>query len=155
MKNNIRSGRYIVEDEKVYSSAHTAQLTEEVKSFSDGFDTSIGLRGMTVSGGQKQRISLARALAGSPSLLILDDFTSHLDGDTESILWKDICQNIPEIRIFVVTHRPAILEQADLILVLKEGKLVEKGLHRELLKRKGEYYRIYSQRKRSEIISSK
>ncbi len=150
---NIKFGRDDIDKEKALSSASVAQLTEEVNSFKEGFDTSIGLRGMTVSGGQKQRISIARAIAGSPDILILDDATSHLDADTEKSLWEYIYKVVPHMRIFLVSHRPATLEQADLILVLKEGKLVEKGKHRELLDKKGEYYRIYSREKLEEIIS--
>ena len=155
VENNIRFGRKEIDEEKVKSSADIAQLTEEVKnSFSDGFNTSIGLRGMTVSGGQKQRISIARAIAGSPHILILDDATSHLDADTEAALWQYIYKVVPDIRIFLVSHRPATLEHADLILVLKDGKIVEEGKHKELLEKKGEYYRIYSKEKLEEIISN-
>lgn len=143
VRNNISFGRDWIKEKKVLSSSEISRLTEEVNSFTDGFDTSIGLRGMTVSGGQKQRISIARALAGGPDILILDDATSHLDSETEAELWNNIYNAIPDMRIFVVSHRASTLEKADLILVLKEGKIVEQGHHQELLDKKGEYYRIY------------
>jgi ATP-binding cassette subfamily B protein len=142
--NNIQFGRKWIEKDKILNCSDIASLTEEVKEFSNGFDTSIGLRGMTVSGGQKQRISIARALAGTPEILVLDDSTAHLDGETEKTLWDNIYKVLPDMKVFVVSHRTATLERADIIFVLKDGELVEKGKHSELLTKKGEYYRIYS-----------
>jgi len=142
--NNIQFGRKWIEKDKILNCADIASLTEEVKNFSNGFDTSIGLRGMTVSGGQKQRISIARALAGAPEILVLDDSTAHLDAETEKFLWDNIYKVLPDMKVFVVSHRTATLERADIILVLKDGKLAETGKHSELITKKGEYYRIYS-----------
>jgi len=151
--NNIRFGRDWITEEKIRWASDIAQLTGEVESFRDGFETSIGLRGMTVSGGQKQRISIARALAGDPAVLILDDATAHLDAGTEEALWQKIYTVIPRMRTFVTSHRTSTLERADCILVLKKGRLVETGRHDELLERKGEYARIYSRRKLEEAVS--
>ncbi|MEQ8187391.1 MAG: ABC transporter ATP-binding protein [Candidatus Eremiobacterota bacterium] len=142
--NNIQFGRKWIEKDKILNCADIAGLTEEIKEFSNGFDTSIGLRGMTVSGGQKQRISIARALAGTPEILVLDDSTAHLDAETEKSLWDNIYKVLPDMKVFVVSHRTATLERADIILVLKDGKLAETGKHSELITKKGEYYRIYS-----------
>lgn len=146
VKNNIKFGREI-EDEKIISGAEISQIKDEVNSFSEGFNTSIGLRGMTISGGQKQRISIARALAGSPEILLMDDATAHLDAETENALWNHIYNSFPHMKIFLVSHRTATLEKADFILVLKDGKIVEKGRHKDLLEKKGEYYRLYSVKK--------
>jgi ATP-binding cassette, subfamily B, multidrug efflux pump len=154
IKRNIRFGRETIDDEKILWASNLAQLTGDVDTFTDRFDTAIGLRGMTVSGGQKQRISIARALAGEPAILVMDDATAHLDAETEDALWKQIYRVLPRIRIFVTSHRTSTLERADLILVLKNGKLVESGLHDELIRQNGEYHRIYSRRKLEETVTS-
>ncbi len=150
VSNNIKFGRDWIDENNIYLCSDIARLTEEVKEFTNGFDTSIGLRGMTVSGGQKQRISIARALAGTPEILVLDDSTAHLDAETEKSLWDNIYKVLPEMKVFVVSHRTATLERADIIFVLRDGELVEKGKHSELIGRKGEYYRIYSKVKGEE-----
>lgn len=142
--NNIRFGRPHVEDAAIEWASDIAQLTEEIATFNDGYQTSIGLRGMTVSGGQKQRISISRALAGEPTLLLLDDATAHLDAETEAVFWQRIFRDLPHLRTIFVSHRVATLEQADVILVLKDGRLVEQGRHQDLLEAKAEYYRLYN-----------
>ena len=150
VRNNIRFGRNTISDPELISAADVAQLTSEIQHFYAGFDTPIGLRGMTVSGGQKQRISIARALAGNPNILVMDDATAHLDAETENTLWNSLLQTLPDMRIFVSSHRTSTLERAGLILVLKNGKLVERGQHQELLNLQGEYFRIYSRQKLQE-----
>ncbi len=144
VSNNIKFGRDWIDENNIYLCSDIARLTEEVKDFTNGFNTSIGLRGMTVSGGQKQRISIARALAGRPEILVLDDSTAHLDAETEKSLWDNIYNILPAMRVFVVSHRTSTLERADIIFVLRDGEVVEKGKHSELITQKGEYYRIYS-----------
>jgi ABC-type multidrug transport system fused ATPase/permease subunit len=152
VKNNIRFGRDSISDEQIILAAQISQLEAEVKSFSSQYDTQIGLRGMTVSGGQKQRISIARALAGDPAILILDDATAHLDAETEAAFWDLLHESLPATRVFVVSHRTATLERADLIIVLKNGKIAEQGSHQELVASDGEYCRIYSRAKIEEYV---
>ncbi len=154
IRNNIRFGREFISDETLLWAAEIAQLTPEIERFTRGLDTEIGLRGMTVSGGQKQRISIARALAGSPTILILDDATAHLDAETEDALWKRIFDVLPHIRTFVTSHRTSTLERADLILVIRNGILVEHGQHEDLMTAQGEYYRIYSKQKLRESVKT-
>lgn len=152
IRNNIRFGRWEITEDAISSSASAAQLVGELDRFKDGIDTEIGLRGMTVSGGQKQRIAIARALAGAPDILILDDATAHLDADTEKLLWERIYDYLPTTRIFVVSHRTDTLERADLILVLKDGRLVETGTHGTLESLDGEYARIYARQQYLEKV---
>ncbi|MBN2053781.1 ABC transporter ATP-binding protein [bacterium] len=154
VRNNVRFGRDWIDDHTIEWAARLARLDEEVKHFRDGYDTAIGLRGMTVSGGQKQRISIARALAGKPDLLLLDDATAHLDAETEMALWDCVFGELPEMRVFFVSHRTATLERADLILVLSRGCLVEHGTHAALMAARGEYYRIYSRRRLQEQVNT-
>ncbi|MBN1552160.1 ABC transporter ATP-binding protein [bacterium] len=153
IKNNIRFGRDDIPDSTVNRVADCAQLMPEIRLFPMGFDTPIGLRGMTLSGGQKQRISIARAMLGNPGLLVLDDATAHLDAKTEEDLWKVLFEQFPGTRTIFTSHRTATLEKADVILVLKNGLLVESGRHSKLMTQKGEYFRIYSRRKLQEKIN--
>ena len=152
VENNIRFGRRSISDEKIKWAGDIAQLTQDIATFSNGYQTPIGLRGMTVSGGQKQRISIARALAGTPDILILDDATAHLDAETEDRLWNQIFTMTPGMLTFVTSHRTSTLERADFIVVLKHGEITESGRHFDLLNQKGEYYRIYSRRKLTETL---
>lgn len=152
VRNNIRFGRPEIPEDAIVRAADIAQLTAEVNRFRDGMATEIGLRGMTVSGGQKQRIAIARALAGNPDILILDDATAHLDADTEKLLWEQIFDMLPHTRTFVISHRTDTLERADWILVLKDGVLVEQGTHPELKARGGEYARIYTRERFTEKV---
>ena len=154
IRNNIRFGRSWISEKQIIQAADAARLTDEIVRFNYGMDTEIGLRGMTVSGGQKQRIAIARALAGKPDILILDDATAHLDADPENTLWKTLYELLPTTRIFVVSHRTATLERANLILVLKNGKLVESGNHIELETLNGEYSRIYAKQRHAEKVKS-
>ncbi|MCD4654109.1 ABC transporter ATP-binding protein/permease [bacterium] len=154
IRNNIRFGRSWISEKQIIQAADAARLTDEIVRFNYGMDTEIGLRGMTVSGGQKQRIAIARALAGKPDILILDDATAHLDADTENTLWKKLYELLPTTRIFVVSHRTDTLERANLILVLKNGKLVESGNHIELETLNGEYSRIYAKQRHAEKVKS-
>ncbi|MGD9400963.1 MAG: ABC transporter ATP-binding protein [bacterium] len=143
VENNIRFGREGVDDETIAWAVEVSQLKEEVDSFPRGLDTEIGVRGMSISGGQKQRLALARALAGRPKILILDDCTSALDARTEAALWDRLHEVMPELTCFIITHRPATLELVDDIIVLDEGRIVERGKHADLMGRGGVYTRVY------------
>jgi ATP-binding cassette subfamily B protein len=143
VENNIRFGRDGVDDETIAWAVDVSQLKTEVDSFPEGLKTEIGVRGMSISGGQKQRLALARALAGRPKILILDDCTSALDARTESALWDRLHEVMPELTCFIITHRPATLELADDIIVLDEGKIVERGKHADLMGRGGVYTKVY------------
>ncbi len=154
IRNNIRFGRDWIDDTTIAKVVDIAQLGAELRKFPEGIDTTIGLRGVTLSGGQKQRIAIARALAGNPDILLLDDATAHLDADTERDLWDQIYRIHPKTRIIVVSHRTGTLENADRILVFRQGRLVEEGTHLELKKQNGEYARIYTKQRYAETIRS-
>lgn len=143
VENNIRFGRDDVDDETIEWAVDVSQLREEVESFPEGLKTEIGVRGMSISGGQKQRLALARALAGNPRILILDDCTSALDARTEAALWDRLHEVMPDLTCFIITHRPATLELVDDIIVLENGQIVERGKHADLMSRSGVYTKIY------------
>ena len=143
VENNIRFHRDWVTQKDIMQAAEVSRLVEEVEAFPDGFQTKIGQRGVTISGGQKQRIALARALAGKPQILILDDCTASLDAQTETTLWEGLQKVFPDCATIVISHRAATLERTNLILVFERGKIVERGTHYELVSKKGVYHTLY------------
>lgn len=143
IENNIRFHRDWINPEDIMQAAEVSRLVDEVESFPDRFQTKIGQRGVTISGGQKQRIALARALAAKPKILILDDCTASLDAQTETALWEGLKKVFPLCATIVISHRAATLERANLILVFERGKIVERGTHRELVRKKGVYHTLY------------
>jgi ATP-binding cassette, subfamily B, multidrug efflux pump len=143
VRNNIIFGRKDISDTQLEWAIEVSQLKEEVTAFPKGIETAIGTRGMTISGGQKQRLALARALVGKPKILILDDCTSALDSRTEAALWDRLHDVMPDMTAILITHRPDMLEAADMIYVLDDGRVVESGRHRDLIATEGHYTRIY------------
>lgn len=143
IRNNILMGREHVDESLLDWALDVAQFKGEVDEFPKGLETYIGTRGMSISGGQKQRLALARALVGKPSILILDDCTSALDSRTEAALWDRLHEVLPDLTAVIITHRPDTLEKADLIYVLDNGRIVEQGIHTELLNTESHYARIY------------
>jgi ATP-binding cassette subfamily B protein len=132
VKDNVIFGRDINEDQVWHALEH-GQVDEEVKEFADGADQMLGQRGLTVSGGQKQRIAIARALAGHPQLLLMDDCTASLDAENEEGFWEMFAREFPNAACLIVTHRLATAKRADVIYVLDEGCIVGSGTHEELL----------------------
>lgn len=143
MEDNIRFGRLWVNEDAVQNAIEIAQLQNEVAEWPTGLQTVVGSRGVRLSGGQKQRVSLARALAGRPSILLLDDCTASLDAETETALWNRLTKALPECTTLLVTHRPATLERADQILVLDNGQIVESGTFAELEHEGTTFHRLY------------
>ena len=123
--------------------AKDADLIRNINSFPDKYETMIGERGITLSGGQKQRISIARAIIKEPKILILDDCLSAVDTNTENIILENLKKIMEDRTTIVISHRISSVKLAKKILVIEEGKIIEKGSHKELIKMKGHYYKLY------------
>jgi len=152
--NNIALGKPESKNYEIENAAKTAAVYDDIMEFTDGFNTIIGERGVTVSGGQKQRIAIARALLTDPKILILDDALSAVDTKTE----KDILKNLIEARNkktnIIIAHRISALSHADKIIVLNDNKISEAGTHIELLAINGLYRELYEKQKIEEKIES-
>jgi len=141
---NIAFGCANASPEAIEQAAREAQAHEFITSFSDGYDTEIGERGVTLSGGQRQRIAIARAFLTNPRILILDDSTSAIDSATEDQIQRAMRRISRQRTTFLITHRLSQIRWADRILVLRRGELVDQGTHEELLERSPDYQRIFA-----------
>jgi len=146
---NILFGMDKKTSEQAKKAAHFASVDSEIESFSYGYDTMIGERGVTLSGGQKQRISIARALAGNHEIVIFDDCLSAVDARTEKEIIKNLYAYLENKTAFIITHRIFSLFEFDRILVIDEGKMVETGTHSSLLAINGHYSRLYEQQQQT------
>lgn len=145
---NIAFGKPGATREEIEEAARKAQAADFIAELEDGYDTIIGERGATLSGGQRQRIALARAFLTDPRILILDDSTSAIDSQTEDEIQKAIKSASEGRTTFIVTHRLSQIRWADLILVLRKGRISEIGTHHELMERSRAYRRIFSEDKK-------
>jgi len=151
IRNNITYGvQREVSDEEVFAAARAAAVHDVIEEFPEGYDTVVGERGVTLSGGQKQRVALARTLLKNPKILILDDATSSVDTETESQI-RDALNNMMKQRTsFIIAHRIQSVMNADLILVLDKGRIVQRGTHDELMQVDGIYRQTYDMQARIE-----
>ena len=143
IKNNILFGCESSDFRKVEKAAENADLIRNIDSFPNKYDTMIGERGITLSGGQKQRISIARAIIKEPKILILDDCLSAVDTNTENIILENLKKIMIDRTTIVISHRISSVKLAKQILVIEEGKVIEKGSHKELIKMEGHYHKLY------------
>jgi len=143
IRENLRYGRPDATDEEIYAAAKAAQAHEFITKFEKGYETLVGERGVTVSGGQRQRIAIARALLMNPRILILDDSTSSVDTQTEKLIQEALDRLMEGRTTFVIAHRLATVRRADLILVMENGCIVQRGRHAELLSQGGLYKEIH------------
>ncbi|EKA3596645.1 ATP-binding cassette domain-containing protein [Enterococcus faecalis] len=143
VRDNIRFAKPDLEQAAVEQAAALAFINQEIKAFPEGYDTMVGERGVSLSGGQKQRISIARALIVEPELLILDDALSAVDAKTEEAILSNLKETRQEKTTIITAHRLSSVMHAKEILVLDEGKIIERGTHQELLTQKGWYQRMW------------
>ncbi|MGD8627278.1 MAG: ABC transporter ATP-binding protein [Anaerolineae bacterium] len=140
-----------VPDEEVEAAARAAAIHDTILTFPDGYDTLVGEKGVTLSGGQKQRVAIARTLLKDPCILILDDSTSSVDTETEAEIRAALAHLMAGRTTFIIAHRIQSVMDADLILVLDHGRIVQRGTHQELLDQEGIYRRIYDMQARIEV----
>ena len=143
LSDNIRFGIANGDRARVEESARIAQLLPTIESFSSGFQTIIGERGVRLSGGQKQRTALARAIIKNPPILILDDAFSSVDVETEDEILRQLKQFMRGRTTLLISHRISTVREADMIVYLRGGAVIEQGTHEELLARRGAYYELY------------
>jgi ATP-binding cassette subfamily B protein len=143
VRENIAYGNPDASMEEIIQAAKAAQADEFITGLPDGYETTVGERGITLSGGQRQRVAIARALLMNPRILILDDSTSSVDTQTERQIQNALNFLMQGRTTFVIAHRLSTVRRADLILVMDKGRIVERGKHHELLEMDGLYRQIY------------
>ncbi len=139
--------------EKIISASKIARLHEDIIELPNKYETVIGERGVTLSGGQKQRLSIARAIIKNPSILILDDSLSAVDTETEEKILEGINKIFKDTTVIIISHRISTVKNADEIIFLKDGKIIEKGSHDSLLEIKGSYYSLYQKQLLEDMIN--
>ena len=148
IRENILFPRPDASEEELNNAVKGAYVNEFTDVFEEGLNTIIGERGVKLSGGQKQRISIARALLADPKIIILDEATSNLDNESESFIQKSLSTLMQNRTTFVIAHRLSTIQQADQILVIEEGRIMEQGNHHDLIAKKGRYFDLYTYQSR-------
>ena len=144
IRENLLFARPDASDEEVVEAARRAHVTEFADRMPEGLDTIIGERGVKLSGGQKQRVTIARALLADPRVLLLDEATSSLDTESESFIQESLGELLAGRTTLVIAHRLSTIQRADLILVIEDGEVVERGRHGDLMAQEGRYHRLYT-----------
>uniref|UniRef100_A0A8C5SKT1 Mitochondrial potassium channel ATP-binding subunit n=1 Tax=Laticauda laticaudata TaxID=8630 RepID=A0A8C5SKT1_LATLA len=140
---NIRFGKLCASDSEVYAAARLANADDFIRSFPDGYNTTVGERGVTLSAGQKQRVAIARALIKNPKILILDEATSALDAESEHVVQEALNRAVAGRTVLVIAHRLSTIKEASIIVVLSKGRVAEAGTHAELLRKGGIYAELF------------
>ncbi len=153
VKNNIGFGIQNAATAAIINAAQIAVIDKEINSFSNGYETQIGERGVTLSGGQKQRISIARAIIKNPEIVIFDDCLSAVDAKTENEIIRNLNEYLQNKTALIITHRFFSLLQFDKIIVLDEGEIIEQGNHQELMILNGHYAAMYNRQQQQEKIN--
>ena len=153
VRDNIRYGRPDATDEEVEAAAEAANAHDFIRAFPEGYETVVGERGIKLSGGQRQRVAIARALLKDPRILILDEATSSLDSESESLVQEALDVLMAGRTTFVIAHRLSTVRNADQIIVLDEGRTVQQGTHEQLLAQGGVYAELYRKQFRGETVT--
>lgn len=144
IRENVAFSRPDATEEEIMRACHIARVDEFAESFEEKYDTIVGERGVKLSGGQRQRISIARAILAEPRILILDEATSSLDSESEQMIQHGLSYLMQGRTTFVIAHRLSTIRRADQILVMEQGRIVERGTHEELYDLRGRYYDLYT-----------
>jgi ATP-binding cassette subfamily B protein/subfamily B ATP-binding cassette protein MsbA len=142
VRDNIAYGRHDATEADVLDAAHRANAHEFIERLPLGYETFIGERGVKLSGGQQQRLAIARAILASPQILILDEATSNLDTESEQLIQASMASLLAGRTTFVIAHRLSTIRRADLILLMDDGRVIERGTHHQLMASRGEYHRM-------------
>ncbi|HSZ72359.1 MAG TPA: ATP-binding cassette domain-containing protein, partial [Cytophagaceae bacterium] len=144
IRENILFPRPNATEDQLQAAVHAGYVNEFTDRFEAGLDTVIGERGVKLSGGQRQRIAIARAILADPKIIILDEATSNLDTESESLIQKSLAELMKGRTTFVIAHRLSTIRQASQILVIESGRIAEQGKHEELIEKKGRYFELYT-----------
>jgi len=144
IRENLRFARPTATDAEVEEAARKAYVSEFTERFPDGLDTVIGERGVKLSGGQRQRVTIARAILANPRILVLDEATSSLDTESEALIQRSLGELLKGRTTVVIAHRLSTIQRADLILVIEDGRIAERGQHDDLMEKRGRYYELYT-----------
>jgi ABC-type multidrug transport system fused ATPase/permease subunit len=144
IRENILFPRPGASEEELLQAVRAANVDQFTDSFEKGLDTVIGERGVKLSGGQRQRVAIARAILANPRVLILDEATSNLDTESESLIQDSLSRLMKGRTTFVIAHRLSTIRQADQILVIEGGEIQERGNHEQLIEKRGRYFELYT-----------
>ncbi|WP_348713362.1 ABC transporter ATP-binding protein [Tenacibaculum sp. 190524A05c] len=145
IENNIKFGKDDATEEEIITAAKNAVIHENIVGFTDGYQTILGERGVTLSGGQKQRTSIARAIIKDPKILVFDDCLSAVDTETEERILSNLEKVSKNKTTFIISHRVSSAKNADKIIILEDGKIIEQGTHNQLITKEGAYKNLYEQ----------